>query len=207
MPSNNIKNMDKFIDYVIEANEIRKVSRYSHLPKQYQNNVAEHCFMMTILADKLMEMLNLDLDFRKVVRNIYLHDWGEIGKTEDIPHHLKKNRIAIKAAEAEKAKESMSQFGLDKDIADYTEYNNNSDEEARFVTALDKLECSLFYIKNGINNIIACKPEGYSDVNQLIFDETARAEKVLQTFPKLRPLWAAMKKRLIKQASLLIQSK
>lgn len=195
--------MNELIDFVIEANGIREVSRYSHLPKKYQNNVAEHCFMMTILADKLMDIYKLDLDFRKVVRNIYLHDWGEIGKTEDIPHHLKKDRAAIKAREAEKAKESLSQFGLEKDIADYNEYNKNNDDEAKFVNALDKLECSLFYIKNGINNVIACKPEGYSDVNQLIADETARAEKVLAGFPKLTPLWEAMKVRMLEQAALL----
>ena len=183
-----------------EAYKLRDIQRYSHLPKQYQNSVAEHCFMMTILADKLIDMLNLDLDFRKIVRYINLHDWGEIDKTKDIPHHLKKDRSVIKAQEAEKAKESLSKFGLAKDIADYTEYNKNNNEEAKFVNALDKLECSLFYIKNGIDKIIACKPEGYSDINQLIADETARAEKVLADFPKLTSLWISMKERLREQA-------
>jgi 5'-deoxynucleotidase YfbR-like HD superfamily hydrolase len=191
--------IETLVDYVIEANKVRDVSRYAHLPKQYQNNVAEHCFMMTILADKLMDSFNLNLDFRKVVRYIYLHDWGEIGKTCDIPHHLKKDRAVIKAQEAEKAKESLSQFGLVTDIADYTEYNRNNNDEAKFVNALDKLECSLFYIKNGIHNVTA-GGGGYS-AEQLIADETARANKVLVDFPKLEPLWNAIKDRMIEQAS------
>jgi len=148
-------NTNEIIDYYMEAGKIREIERYGQMEKCFRNNVAEHCFMMTILADKLIEHYDLKLDFRKVVRYIYLHDWGEIGMKNDIPAASKaKNRAQAKDDEMENAIKSLSHFGLKNDIKDLQDYENHANDEAKFVFALDKLEGPLFALRNDWRKII-----------------------------------------------------
>ncbi len=201
---------DEIIDYYLEAVKIRDIQRYGHLNKKFRNNVAEHCFMMIVLADKLIEHYKFELDFRKVVRYIYMHDWGEIGMNKDIPAGVKaKGNIRGIAKEQERisAHKSFAKFGLQNDIADYDNYNDLKDDEARFVTAIDKLEGPLFVIKNGLDNITNSlirngkftfkafdSAEGFMDF------EINYPKKAIALYPPLKDFAEAIMGRVRKQA-------
>jgi len=201
--------IDEIIDYFFEASRIREIGRYGHLQEKFRNNVAEHCFHMIILADKLIDHYKLDLDFRKCVRYIYLHDWGEIGMTSDIVAVDKSkgnNREIAKQQEFERAKQSLSRFGLDNDIKDLRDYDNLETEEAKFVMAIDKLEGPLFIVKNGLDNIIdSCIVDGefknssYDSVEHFVDFEVNFPKRAIALYPPLKDFAEAIMERLKKQ--------
>jgi len=70
-------------------NNLKEVKRFGEhgcgcYHKAFKESVAEHCFHMLLIADKLIEVLKLDdLDYKKVVKLILYHDACEHGMTED----------------------------------------------------------------------------------------------------------------------------
>ena len=202
---------EEIIDYYLQAVRIREIERYGHLAKKFRNNVAEHCFMMIVLADKLIAHYNFDLDFRKVVRYIYLHDWGEIGMKQDIPAVTKSkgdNRDLVKQKEFQNATALLSEFGLSSDIADYQSYENLETEESKFVMALDKLECPLFIIKSGLDNIItSCikngvfKNKGFTSVEHIIDFEVNYPKKAIALYPPIKDFAEAIMNRIKQQVA------
>ena len=202
---------DEIIDFYFEATQIREIGRYSHLQDRFRNNVAEHCFHMTILADKLIEHYKLDLDFRKVVRYIYLHDWGEIGLKQDIVAFAKQqgnNHEIESQKEFERAKKSLSKFGLEQDISDLVDYDNLATEEAKFAMAVDKLECCLFIAKHGLDNIIdSCIVDGkfensaYDCIESFVDFEVNYPNRAIKLYPPLKDFAEAIMERLKAQAA------
>lgn len=200
---------DEIIDYYIEAVKIRDIERFGIWPKKFRNNVAEHCFMMIILADKLIEHYDLKLDFRKVVRYIYLHDWGEIGMKNDICAPVKVNcRATAKEQERIAAHNSLEKFGLKSDIETYDGLEDLQDDEARFVSAIDKLECPLYIIKNGLDKIITSvykngkfEHKVFKTVKDVIDFETNYPKRAIDFYPPLKDFAEAIMKRMKDQAS------
>jgi len=200
---------NEIIDYYLEAVKLRDIQRYGIWDKKFRNNVAEHCLMLIILADKLIQHYRLNLDFKKVVRYIYLHDWGEIGMSKDICAPAKiKDRALKKEHERIVAHTSLSIFGLSKDIQIYDDLNNLKDDEARFVSAIDKLECPLFIIKHGLDNIIASayksgefKNKAFKSAQEVIDFETNYPQRAIDIYPPIKDFAEAIMERLKTQVS------
>jgi len=148
--------MTNILDYVLEVNKIKDVKRYSIHSRACHESVADHSFLMTVLATKLIDELKLDLDFKKVIKMIVHHDFGEIGLTKDF--------VATRAsADAEYA--NMKRIYEDtttKNIAKRygeeilelcNEYDAAQTREAKFVKAIDKLEATIHLMNRGAKHL------------------------------------------------------
>lgn len=202
-----MKNTKEIINCYLECTKLRKIERYGIWPKRFRNNDAEHCLHLIYLADKLIEYYNFNLDFRKVVRYIYLHDWGEIGMKNDIcaPDKMKSRAVA-KATERINAHGSFNRLGLLNDINDYDDYNNLANDEAKFVTAIDKLESGLFFLSNNLNKVIKSAEKNgefkhvtFASRADVINFETNYPKRAIEFFPPLKDFAEALMVELKKQ--------
>ena len=143
----------ELLDYFFEINKIKDVKRYSIYHEVFKESVADHSFLMTVLATKFVDELKLDdLDFKKVIKLIMHHDFGEIGMVADFNTSLASVDKAYSAhketVELENINALSNKHG--KEIFDlYNEYTAQQTREAKFVKALDKLEATIYIMMRG----------------------------------------------------------
>ena len=103
---------------------------------------AEHTFSMAVLACEIMEREHLKLDEAKVLKMILFHELGEIDVGDVTPiDHVP---LEQKYCEEHKCICRLSNLSSMPEIESlWLEFEENSSPEARFVKALDKLDCIL----------------------------------------------------------------
>lgn len=162
----------------LEMQGIKDVKRYAKHHPIFRESVADHSYMTTLLATKFMDELQLDLDFKKVVELITYHDMGELGLESDFD--------AVKASEDDEYFTLKKQTELDKvkslankyddKILDlHKEYNEQKTREAKFVKAVDRLECNIYEMSRGAE---------YFDSAEFI---ATYANEPCRQFPELLP--------------------
>jgi putative hydrolase of HD superfamily len=121
----------------------QKVIRNAYVPgESRKENDAEHSYKLAMMAWYLAEAYQLPLDTSKIVKYALAHDLVEVhaGDTEVWDLEGQKTKHAREEAAQKLLATEWADFpGLHRQIADY---EARSDEEGRFVYALDKL----FYI-------------------------------------------------------------
>ena len=114
----------------------------SKLNLSYSESVAEHTYMMSVMAMVLSDIKNLNTE--KIIKMSLLHDWAESKIADFMPGEVadeEKTRLEEKAMV-----EILSNLP-DKIQNDYhniwNDYSNNTSLESKFVHQLDKLEMVL----------------------------------------------------------------
>jgi len=139
--SNSIKNL---IDFHAKAEKLKVNTRHSWLTDaSRQESVAEHTWMLCLLAILLSDRLEKPVDLLKSLKMLVVHDLAE-AVTGDIPAHEVSKRQDAKQAEERKAFQRIVS-GLPKGNADeivslWEEFEKRETPEARFCSSLDKLE-------------------------------------------------------------------
>ena len=172
--------MKKLLDYFLEINKIKDVERYTVHHKVFHESVADHSFMMIVLATKFIDELNLDLDFKKVIELVTNHDFCEIGLSADYDAVAAKVDAKYydekKSFETQNIEKFSNRYGK-KMLMLHDEYVKQETREAKFVKALDKLETNIYEVFRGVEYF------GSPDFIALY------PKKAVMAFPELIPFY------------------
>ena len=144
MMSSNSLTPRQILNFYKEAEKLKSTLRHSWLSDPArQESVAEHTWMMNMLALVLMPKMKAKLDVAKVLKMIVIHDLAE-AITQDLPVW---QGLANKKQKLQAEQKAIAQiFGhLDEEsrselTALWEEYEERKSGEALFVKALDTLD-------------------------------------------------------------------
>jgi len=133
-----------FIDFHKKAEKLKTTMRHSWLTdSSRQESVAEHSWMLSLLAILLSDKIATKVDLLKVLKMVIIHDLAE-SITGDIPSHEVSTRQENKYENEKKAFENLIK-SLPKEKANeiislWEEFEKNETPEAKFGNSLDKVE-------------------------------------------------------------------
>lgn len=140
--------MEEFIKNVIsfhkKAEKLKTTTRHSWLTdSSRQESVAEHSWMLGLLAMILSDKIDSKIDLLKVLKMVIVHDLAE-SVTGDIPSHEISARQTNKYESEKKALasvvESLPPEKAEEILALWEEFEKKETPEAKFGNALDKIE-------------------------------------------------------------------
>lgn len=137
-------NPSQFISFYTAVEKLKATTRHSWLSTmQRQESVAEHSWMMSLLALVLLPHMEQKLDALKVLRMIIIHDLAE-AVTKDMPVwqgvENKQKKLTAEATaitELLQTLDSQTRYEL---LELWQEYEARTTNEAKFVKALDTLD-------------------------------------------------------------------
>lgn len=138
-------NSDQIFIFLREAEKLKRVMRHCwHGEERRRESVAEHTWMMMLLAVLSFDSLSVAVDRLKVLKMILIHDLVEI-YNGDIPAFTKDQMNAVEIHEAERAAFIRLLAPLDDATRDdllalWDEFEANATVEAHLANALDKAE-------------------------------------------------------------------
>ena len=188
-------NLPKIFKFAELLNNFRDIKRgvLANGTDRFENDI-EHVCMLTLMADYIISVENLDLDRAKVMRYCLAHDLVEIYAGDTYAYSKDKEHVnSKKDRELVAYKRLVTEFPEHKEFLKNIEgYEVRLDEESQFVYALDKLYPSLnIYLDNGnswkknkvgLSDVIAYKGEKmkFSPVVQKYWNELRELLEVNQ---------------------------
>jgi putative hydrolases of HD superfamily len=118
----------------------------------HSESVAEHVFALFFLALYFLPLEDPErkLDIEKLYHTILFHDFGEIVHG-DVPYHMKTKEHVEREKEAAREVFASLPFSMQNlALESWQDYEQQTSPEARFVTALDKVE-PLFELLDRVN--------------------------------------------------------
>ncbi len=142
--------LKKQLDFIIEADKIKNIMRKTKLfdGGRYEND-AEHSWSLCLMAMVLAEHANFEVDVLKVMKMVTIHDVIEVYCGDTFLYAKERDDVHEKEDAA-----ARKIFGmLDQDQADelyslWCEFEARETNEAKFASALDRLEPTLQNYKN-----------------------------------------------------------
>jgi putative hydrolase of HD superfamily len=138
--------LDRILAFLGLAERLKREMRHSWLADGRRESVAEHTWMMALMAMTLHRRLEHPVDLGRTLKLIVVHDIAEtiVG---DIPSFEKSARRAAKVqAEAAAMEEIRAMLPDDVGaelVALWREFEDASSPEARFARAIDNLEVQI----------------------------------------------------------------
>lgn len=133
----------KFRSFFHEAEKLKTILRHSYLSTGRQESVAEHAWLMALLAMTLMPHIENPLDQAKVLRMIIIHDLAE-AVTHDLPVWEgvkdREKKIELERSAMENMLASLDSQTQQEFMALWEEYEARESFEARFVKVIDTLD-------------------------------------------------------------------
>lgn len=140
-----VKNFDaqKLLAFFREAEKLKTILRHSFLSSGRQESVAEHTWMMALLALALMPHTETLINETKVLKMIIIHDLAE-AVTQDLPvwEGIKDRgkKIELERNVIEKMLSNLDSKTRHELLDLWEEYEARASFEARFVKAIDTLD-------------------------------------------------------------------
>lgn len=134
----------QLLNFYKESEKLKNTLRHSWLSSgKRQESVAEHTWMMAMLAMILLPRMRKPLDGHKVLRMIIVHDLAE-AVTQDMPvWQGEKDKKGKTQAEREAITNMLAQLDARSSqelLEVWEEYEIRASDEAQFVKALDTLD-------------------------------------------------------------------
>ena len=170
---NNYNNIINFYKQYIELEQIiRKGWLMCNVPAERLESVADHTLQLIMLASVITKELKIDIDYKKLIDMLIIHDLGEtiVGDISEV----ELNRQEKKIEEAKAIKELLNTLSEENSEYYYKlwlEMESKSTETSKFAYLLDKIDA---VIKAGIYE------EQYNIAG--LFDEFSGFQKQRQTF-------------------------
>jgi putative hydrolase of HD superfamily len=143
--------LKKQFDFIIEIDAVKSIIRKSKLYKadRYEND-AEHSWHFALMAVVLSEYANVKIDLLKVLKMALIHDIPEI-YSGDVMIYKKGRAEELKEKKSAKKIFSMLPRGQAAEFYKlWLEFEARQTPEARFASALDRLEpVMLNYLNKG----------------------------------------------------------
>ena len=180
--------MEKEYNFFCYLNELQKTKRYASYDKVFWESVSEHTYKMIVMIDKLFDLLNLDLDYRKCIKLAIYHDFCEVDMKEDLDAYevSKDKNMQKKKDEMEDKKmlEISKKYDCDDIYNIFKEFEDQITLESKFVKAVDRIETKIRCIS------IEEKELDHLDFTALYCDTSVR------NFPQIIPFYKEVKKRM-----------
>jgi len=186
-----MKDSNELIDFFVKTSSLKRTFRYSSCPERIQEPTAGHAWMVTFMVPILAEVFDIDIDVSHAMEIANVHDLPEYVLDYDYDSYL----VATGALkQSDKEKEEMSVMSKIKDdygfgdrlFSLWKEYEDGESREAKYVKAIDKLECHLHIIERGGTW------SGVGDAKH----QVEYADKAVRNFPELEPFLKSLKKKL-----------
>jgi putative hydrolase of HD superfamily len=151
MVMENHSKLEEFLDFFILAERLKTELRHSWTNRNdRQESVAEHTWMMSLMALTLISEVNLQLDPLKVLKMVITHDLVEV-ITGDIPAHEISNRQRNKHKTEDEALDQLLSQSPNTTLRDeikslWLEFEAHESNEAKFVKAMDTLDAVLQHL-------------------------------------------------------------
>ena len=165
----------KLLETLAVAERLKDTTRHCYTRKGRHESVAEHCWMMTLMAYFVRDEFP-EADMDKVIRMCLIHDLGE-AFTGDIPSF-------DKTAENEKTEEkllrdwvdTLPEFYREEMTALYGEMEKRETLEAKIYKAIDNLEA---VIQHNISDLATWIPKEY-ELNKTYGDDKVAFSEYLR---------------------------
>ena len=187
--------INDILTFLHRSRSLETVERYGQSLSANNNTVAEHSWRLALMALVVGSECKVNIDMSRTLSLALVHDLAE-AKTGDIDAYsliTKGTGMRDKAAREEAAVRDMTD---DLSFGDWVydlwrEYEEQTTLEAKFVSALDKIEGFLHIAENGVGTYIPKEFHAdYANKAVLAFDEATRH------FPELKDMLDAVKKDL-----------
>jgi putative hydrolase of HD superfamily len=138
------KKIETIIDFHKKAEKLKTTTQHSWLTNaNRQESVAEHSWMLGILALLLHDQIETEVDLLKVLKMVIIHDLAE-SITGDIPSFeisdRQKNKYESETKAFLKIVEKLPEEKATDIINLWEEFEKNETPEAQFGNSLDKIE-------------------------------------------------------------------
>ena len=156
----------KLLETLAVAERLKDTTRHCYTAKGRHESVAEHSWMMTLMAFFMRDEFP-DVDMDKVTRMCIIHDLGECF-TGDIPTFEKsRENEQTEAALLEKWVKSLPKGYAEEMLALYAEMNARQTPEAKVYKAIDGLEA---LIQHNVSDLSTWIPKEY-ELNMTYADD------------------------------------
>ena len=143
MPNKTSSEMLGLMKFFGETERLKSELRHSFLSDGRQESVAEHTWMMSLMAVVMTTRLNVSVDLLKVLKMIIIHDIAEV-IIGDIPSFEDSERQDRKQADEFKAMQKLLSTlpkVLEVEFFEvWNEYEAGASVESKFARALDHIE-------------------------------------------------------------------
>lgn len=131
--------LEKILEFIHEAEKLKKEMRHSWLSDGRQESVAEHSWRTALMALLLNPELENKIDINRALKMAVVHDISEIF-TGDTPAFNIQEKQKTKEKEREFILGFEEKYGLEGIAELWLEYEEMKTPEGKFIKALDKLE-------------------------------------------------------------------
>ncbi len=150
------KIINNLIDFYKKAEKLKTITRHSWLSNSTrQESVAEHTWMLCLLAMIISEKLDSKINLFKVLKMLIIHDLAE-AVTGDIPAHeiskRQKNKYKNEERVFKKLTPLLSQKNANEIIRLWREFEKKKTVEAKFANSLDKIEVIMQHTLSNISS-------------------------------------------------------
>lgn len=172
--------------------KLKYTYRFGESPNMLQESTAAHSWRLVLMTYTLANELNLDIDILKAIKTAIIHDIPEC-IDGDTDYLLVASGAVSKEKKHLQEKAAMSKIinGLPKIYSDeilglWIDYENGSTKEARYIKALDKIECLDRVLIGDLHKF------NQNEIHLLAI----YADKAVMKFPELIPVLKMIKIRL-----------
>lgn len=173
---------EKLLEILTVTERLKDTTRHCYTSRGRHESVAEHCWMMTIMAFFMRDEFP-EADMDKVIRMCIIHDLGE-AFTGDIP-------VFNKTAEDEKREENLLVSWVkslpypyaEEMLTLYDEMNERKILEAKIYKAIDSLEA---VIQHNFSDISTWLPNEYELNRTYAYDRVEFSEYLLKLREAIR---------------------
>jgi putative hydrolase of HD superfamily len=144
--------LEQFVDFLIEADKLKKILRRTLLADaSRQENSAEHSWHLALSAMALEEYAAEPVDLRRVLEMVVVHDLVEIDAGDTFAYDVAGNatRRARESAAADRLFGLLPPDAGARLRALWEEFEARATPEARFATAVDRIQPFLQNVKAG----------------------------------------------------------
>lgn len=141
------KNIDNLVEFYIEAEKLKATIRHCWTSDTTRTeSVAEHSWMLNLMAVTLFEYIELEIDQLKILKMLTIHDLAE-AVTGDIPAHEISDRQNQKQqnelAAMKKITSKLNKQAKEEILTLWLEFEEKQTNEAKLAQIIDKLEAAL----------------------------------------------------------------
>ena len=144
--------IENFFQKVLALKTIHRQGWKENLQINFPESVADHSYAVSTMSMILSDLEGLNTE--KIIKMAILHDLAESIIGDIIPGKIKNNEKITKENEAmKKILRNLPNKITESYLKIWTEYQNNSSQEANLLHDIDKLEMAFqakFYQENGI---------------------------------------------------------
>ena len=181
----NTLSLQKILKFLHESEALKRQLRHSWLSDGRQESVAEHTWRMALMAIVLSQEIDAKIDVAHVLEMTIVHDLGEVylgdyqvyGDGNPAP----KNKHELEEEALKKLIKLLPSSSSERIYSLWMEFEEKKTLEAKFATALDKLEVIIQHNEADLSTYL----EGEGEFNLTYADDKVSFDKVMSDFREI----------------------